>query len=311
MGAVFKVNVVDALGNRDDSSTSMLDPRQERLLLEELADCKRTLAGTLARDRGLAISEETDDPRAMSRLIAEVYANRGSVEGTLDAVFQRYFKLRHELALANMRLVAHVAKRYRDRGIAYSDLIQEGFCGLLEAIDRFDLAHQTKLATYATWWIRQAVQSAVAAGAYPVRLTVRHLRQLAQDREEHHREVAQGPGRHHVATETLQRIHAAARPAVSLGDTCLTSLHTRSNPDRHLADGIDLDEAVDKCMESLRPRDRQVLSYRFGLGGSPRLSLSQVGKVLGVSKERVRQIEQAALELLRTNVSGNHLIESN
>ena len=83
-----------------------------------------------------------------------------------------------------MRLVAHVAKRFRDRGIAYSDLLQEGFCGLLEAIDRFDLTHETKLATYATWWIRQAMQRAVAAGAYPVRLSPRHLRQLAQNQEE-------------------------------------------------------------------------------------------------------------------------------
>ena len=83
-----------------------------------------------------------------------------------------------------MRLVAHVAKRFRDRGIPYSDLLQEGFCGLLEAIDRFDLTHQTKLATYATWWIRQSMQRAVASGAYPVRLTPRHLRQLAQNQEE-------------------------------------------------------------------------------------------------------------------------------
>ena len=70
-----------------------------------------------------------------------------------------------------MRLVAHVARRYRNRGVAYSDLVQDGFCGLLQAIDRFDLRHQTKLATYATWWIRQAIQSAVAAGAPAVRLT--------------------------------------------------------------------------------------------------------------------------------------------
>ena len=88
-----------------------------------------------------------------------------------------------------MRLVAHVAKRYRNRGVAYSDLVQDGFCGLLQAIDRFDLAHETKLATYATWWIRQAIQSAVAAGAHAVRLTLRHLRQLAEDQDRHDRKV--------------------------------------------------------------------------------------------------------------------------
>ena len=310
MGAVVKVDVSNALGNPADASTSMLSPRHERRLLDELAECKRTLVGALARDSGQVVPEKTDDPRAVSRLIAEFYANHGTVEGTLEAVFQRYFELRAELTLANMRLVAYVAKRYFHRGVNSSDLLQEGFCGLLEAIDRFDPAHQTKLSTYATWWIRQAIQSAVAAGAYPVRLTPRHLRQLAQNQEEHDCEVAQQPGRHHVATESIQRIHAATRPAISLGETRFTSLHTMSNPERDRDDDIDLDEAVGKWMVSLRPRERQVLSYRFGLGGRPRLSLSQVGKVLDVSKERVRQIQNAALKKLRTNVSPDKLIQS-
>jgi RNA polymerase primary sigma factor len=310
MSAVLQVNISDGLGNRDVFSTSMLGPRRERRLLEELADCKRTLAGALARDPGLVVPEKTDDPWTMSRFIAEVYGNHSPVAGTLEAVFQRYFELRAELALANMWLVAYVAKRYCNRGVDYSDLLQEGFCGLLEAIDRFDPAHQTKLSTYATWWIRQAVQSAVAAGAYPVRLAPRQLRQLAQNQDELHREVAQEPGRNHVATESIQRIHAATRPAVSLDETRFTSLHTMSHPDRDLDDD-DLDEAIGKWMESLRPRERQVLSYRFGLGGSPRLSLSQVGKMLGVSKERTRQIQEAALEKLRTNVSSDNPIQTN
>jgi RNA polymerase primary sigma factor len=303
MGAVAKVDVSDTLGNPDGASPSMLGPKRERRLLEELADCKRTLAGALARDRGLVVPEKTDDPRALSRFIAKVYRGPGPIEGTLGAVFQRYFELRAELALANMRLVAYVAKRYRKRGVAYSDLLQEGFCGLLEAIDRFDLTHQTKLSTYATWWIRQGVQSAVAGGAYPVRLAPRHLRQLAQNQDEHDGKVAPERGRHHVATESIQRIHAATRPAVSLGEIRFSALHSVSNPERDLADDIDPEEAVGRWMVSLCPRERQVLCYRFGLGGKPRLSLSQVGKVMDVSKERVRQIQNAALKVLRTNVS--------
>ncbi len=310
MGAVLNPDHSESLRNMDGASTSMLGPTRERRLLEELADCKRTLAGDLARDPGLGVPEKTDDPRALSRFIAEVYHNHGPIEGTLEAVFRRYFELRAELALANMRLVAHVAKRYRNRGVAYSDLLQEGFCGLLEAIDRFDLAHRTKLATYATWWIRQAVQSLVAAGAYPVRLAPRHLRQLALNQDEPGREVAHERREHHLATESIQRIHAATQPAVSFGETRLTSLHTRSHPARDLADDIDLEEALGQWLKSLRPRERQVLSYRFGLGGSPRLSLSQVGKILDVSKERVRQIQNAALELLRTNVSRDRLIQT-
>jgi len=304
------VDVSDALGNPVGASTAMLGPRRERRLLEELADCKRTLAGALARVPGLVVPEKTDDPRAMSQFIAEVHGNHGPFASALEAVFQRYFELRTELVLANMRLVAYVARRYRNRGVAYSDLLQEGSCGLLEAIDRFDPARQTKLCTYAVWWIRQAIQSAVAAGAYPVRLTPRHLRHLAQNQEEHDPEVAQHPGRDHVAIESLRQIRSAARPAVSLDETGFSLLHAVSDPELDVAADIDMDEAVGKWMVSLRPRERQVLSYRFGLGGSPRLSLSQVGKVLNVSKERVRQIQNAALKMLRTHASLDKLIQA-
>ena len=138
MGAVVKTDVSDAPGKPDGASTSMLGPRRERRLLEELADSKRTLVGALAREPGRSVPEKTNDPRVVSRFIAEVYRNHGAVEGPLEAVFQRYFELRAELALANMRLVAYVAKRYLNRGVTSSDLLKDGLCVLLEAIDRFD-----------------------------------------------------------------------------------------------------------------------------------------------------------------------------
>jgi RNA polymerase primary sigma factor len=90
----------------------------------------------------------------------------------------------------------------------------------------------------------------------------------------------------------------------------LTPLPTTSNPERDRADDINLHEAVGKWLVSLRPRERQVLSYRFGLGGSPRLSLSQIGKLLEVSKERVRQIQDAALKMLRKDALRDQLIQS-
>src|SRR5579883_1827235 len=131
------MDVTDALRSPGGAATTMLGPRRERRLLERLADARRTLTEALTEGRSPSAAEWIDDPREMSRLIAEAYRELGPQEGVRAAAFRRYFELRTRLALANLRLVAHVAKRYRDRGVAYSDLLQEGFCGLLEAIDRF------------------------------------------------------------------------------------------------------------------------------------------------------------------------------
>ncbi len=291
----------------DSSDTQVLGAGEERLLLRELGDCKRKLADALADIPGFEMPRKADDPQALAHQIASFYASDGPSEARLGAIFRRYSELRGKLALANMRLIAHVAKRFRDRGVSYSDLLQEGFCGLLEAIDRFDLTHETKLATYATWWIRQAMQRAVAAGAYPVRLSPRHLRQLAQNQDEFDRKEA-GPGAAEPvvpSSEMIRRIHTATRPTISLdatldSDSNFNLMQTMSDPEGDRTGDVDMDETVGKMMDILRPREQQVLALRFGLHGKTRLSLSQVGKVLEVSKERVRQIQDRALEKLRT-----------
>jgi RNA polymerase primary sigma factor len=302
----------------DRSRTQILTPALERSLLEELADCKSKLARALEDLRGSDVHRAGDDPQALARYIAETCARGGPGQACLGAVYWRYREIRTRLALANTNLVAHFAKRFRGRGIPCADLLQEGFCGLLEAIDRFDLAHRTKLATYATWWIRQAMQRAVAAGAYPVRLTPRHLRQVAEDQD---RRVRKGPDPDRKSnaesgsgSQLIPFIHAAIRPAVSLDvvrveDTGGNLLQTISERESDLSSHDQTDEAVGRLMEVLRPREQQVLSLRFGLGGRGRMSLSQVGRVLAVSKERVRQIEDQALHKLKARAEEQNLSE--
>lgn len=302
----------------DSSQTEVLCLSVERALLQEMADCKRKLARALEDLDGIEAPQAGDDPQALAQFIADSFARRGQEHACLGAVHRRYNEIRARLALANMKLVAHVAKRFRDRGIPYSDLLQEGFCGLLEAIDRFDLSHRTKLATYATWWIRQSMQRAVASGAYPVRLTPRHLRQLAQDQEQKEQRESDDPFStdrlSEAGTDIIPYIHAATRPAVSLDATrsfnaSFNLLQTISDPESDPTSQVDTDEAVGRLLEILRPREQEVLSLRFGLGGRERLSLSQVGRLLDVSKERVRQIEDRALEKLRARAEEQRLEE--
>ena len=174
----------EGLASLDSSDVEVLSPI-DRAHAAQGTRCRKTkLARALASIEGVDVPSGSDDPQTLAHYIESTYANDGPTGARLGAIYRKYSEVRAKLAMANMKLVAHVAKRFRDRGIPYSDLLQDGFCGLLEAIDRFDLIHQTKLATYATWWIRQSMQQAVASGAYPVRLTPRHLRQLAQNQEE-------------------------------------------------------------------------------------------------------------------------------
>lgn len=309
----------DGFPSLDSSDIEVLSSHDERSLLQELAACKTKLAQSLASIEGVEIPAAADDPQTLANYIAAAYVNDGPTGARLGAIYRKYSELRGKLALANLRLVAHVAKRFRDRGIPYTDLLQEGFCGLLEAIDRFDLNHQTKLATYATWWIRQSMQRAVASGAYPVRLTPRHLRQLAQNQEELERQERArdhaGPNERcdPTTSEMIHRIHTATRPTISLDaafdqDSSFNLLQTMSDPDGDRTAEVDTDEAVQELIMSLRPREQQVLALRFGLGGRERLSLSQVGKVLDVSKERVRQIQDRALQKLRIMAEQENLV---
>ena len=216
--------------------------------------------------------------------------------------------------MANVRLVAHVAKRYHDRGIPPGDLIQEGFCALLVAIDRFDLVNETRLATYAIWWIRQAIQRAVAGGSLsgPVEPEAapptgpgpgndrRRRRRLGTNSA--FRPAATG------LSPSIEQVFAATRPVLSLDapsrfDDTTTIGEFLIPPDDEDSPADEAQHSVGDLIKTLGPREQLILTLRFGLGGESPRTLIEVSKVLGVSKERVRQIQNRALTKLRSSHS--------
>ncbi|MGC8639922.1 MAG: sigma-70 family RNA polymerase sigma factor [Isosphaeraceae bacterium] len=304
-----------ALLNRPD--VQVLRPEEERALLVELDRCKQLLLRLApAGDEAISESQPEREIQDFVRALLHQDGIKDEVQQRMARLADRYNEIRTRLAMANLRLVAHVARKYRNRGISSSDLLQEGFCGLLKAIDRFEPGKKTRLASYAVWWIRQALQQAVAAGAYPVRLNPRHLQQLAQSNPE--LASSRKPGRNSSSvgrSATIEHIHSATRPTVSLNarlradeGSCLLS--TLTYPAREEETSSELDEFLVVLMRQLKPREQVVLQLRFGLGGQECHSLSQVSEVLDVSKERIRQIQEGALEKLRSLARGKVLCEA-
>jgi len=314
---------VAALLNRPD--VQVLSAEDERALLLELDGTKKQLleqgrsAGDLQQPRNEATEEadisESEEIQEIVRGLLQPSAGQTAEHDKLAQLAQRYNATRTRLAMANLRLVAHVARKYRNRGISGSDLLQEGFCGLLKGIDRFDPSKDTRLASYAVWWIRQALQRAVAAGAYPVRLNPRHLQQLAGSNPDldQPQKAGQKP-RSGGSPATIQQIQSATRPTVSLNsggraDEGLTLLGSLTYPATEEEPSEELDEYLVVLMEQLKPREKVVLQLRFGLGGKECHSLSQVSAVLDVSKERICQIQEEALQKLRSMAGGKECCE--
>jgi RNA polymerase primary sigma factor len=315
---------VAALLNRPD--VQVLSAEDERALLLELDGAKKQLLEyhqSISRFQKseLEATDEADAPESediqeIVRGLLQPASGQTAEHGELTQLARRYNETRTRLAMANLRLVAHVARKYRNRGIASSDLLQEGFCGLLKGIDRFDPAKDTRLASYAVWWIRQSLQRAVAAGAYPVRLNPRHLQQLAGSNPD----LAQPrkPGRKSRSDgslATIQQIQSATRPTISLNssvgaDDGLTLLGSLASPTSDEEPSEELDEYLVVLMDQLKPREKVVLQLRFGLGGQECHSLSQVSEVLDVSKERIRQIQEGALHKLRSMAAGKECCEA-
>ena len=238
-----------------------------------------------------------------------------------------YQKVRSELAEVNLRLVVSIAKNYRNRGLPFADLIQEGNRGLMRAVDKYEHRRGFKFGTYATWWVRQGVQRALADHARTVRVPCHQIGLIAKmerkrtelsavsGRDPTSEELAEALG---VKTEETRNLRAVGRQPVSLhepvggdGERAIEDFLSDGNvpiPGED-ADARLLRERIVEVLKSLAPREREVIELRFGLKDGTARTLDEVAKQYGITRERIRQIEARGLLKLRQPTRSQRLEE--
>jgi len=239
--------------------------------------------------------------------------------------YKEYEAVKRQLSSGNLRLVVSIAKKYRNRGMSFLDLIQEGNTGLMRAVDKYEYRRGFKFSTYATWWIRQAITRAIADQARTIRIPVHMIDMLSKLRQAQKHlthQLQREPTAYELAeslqvqVEDVQRVLDIGRGPISLDrpvgegeDNVLGEFlkdPSSDNPARNANNGI-LRDRIDSLLKTLTYREREIIRLRYGLTDGFSYTLEEVGRIFKVTRERVRQIESKAVAKLQNPVRSGML----
>ena len=324
---------------REMGATPLIDDKMEVRLASQLKEARLALAKLAIRlpasCRDYILEGDAKGPRAgatwpidrvevfctrLQRYAAEFPEPR-VVKIAKDAKTHkaRLDEARRAMILANLRLVVHIAKKYLNHGLPFMDLIQEGNIGLMRAVEKFEHERGNKFSTYAFWWIKQGVERAIADKAKVIRIPV-HVNEKMKKVRRTSREMAETLGR----KPTPEEIAKVLDLPVSVIDEVLAVVQdpqpledrgpddrgydlSKTVPDTSLRSPMELTgerelrAKVEASLRSLAPREEEILRLRFGIGREQALTLEEIGRVLKLSRERVRQIEAVALGKIQSS----------
>ncbi|RNL81951.1 RNA polymerase sigma factor [Halostreptopolyspora alba] len=310
----------------DDQSPAMGDSvhtylktigRRQLLTAEQEVDLAKRIEAGLYAEYRLGHLEESPDPGELS------HAEREELEWVAEDGRQA----KAHMLEANLRLVVSVAKKYSDRGMSLLDVVQEGNLGLIRAVEKFDYTKGFKFSTYAMWWIRQAIQRGFADSARTIRLPVHVLELLSKVsrlERDMHQTLGREPTPEELAKELdktphqIEELLRVTRQPISLDSTIGEDGETRIGDLIEDIDASEASEVVDRqlmadqlrsALDDLEPREATIMSLRFGLmDGRPR-TLDEIGKHLGLTRERIRQLEKQSLSKLRHPSRAQQLLD--
>ncbi len=308
--------------------TRRLHPMMGRLeeTSRRMDEIRRRLTGLQsARLMPLARKELQAELRDLMRTTLESPRSLRNRCQTLRKQYIEYEAVKRQLSSGNLRLVVSIAKKYRNRGLSFLDLIQEGNTGLMRAVDKYEYRRGYKFSTYATWWIRQAITRAIADQARTIRIPVHMIDVLSRLRNAAKR-LLQEMGREptteemakaaEISLDEAERVLDIGRHPVSLdrpvgeSEDCsfgeFIEDHATENPFKSAANGL-LRQRIDGLLKTLTYREREIIRLRYGLGDGYSYTLEEVGRIFKVTRERVRQIEAKAFRKLQHPVRSKQL----